>query len=155
MFSALFSFLGGSVFRMLWGEVTAYLNKKQDHVHEIERMRLQADLDDKAHQRTQDNLRLQHRLGVRMVEVQKEAAASAAADESFGAAIREAFKPTGIAMVDAWNGIIRPQFAQIALCLWFAKVVGQGFTMDDYDKELVAAILGFFVADRSLLKRGK
>jgi len=155
MFSALFSFLGGSVFRMLWGEISSLMSKRQDHAHEIERLRLQSELDDKAHLRTQDNLRLQHQLGVEQIEVMRESASSAAADEAFGNAMKEAFKPTGYTLVDVWNGVIRPQFAQIALCLWFAKVVGQGFTMDDYDKELVAAILGFFVADRTLLKRGK
>lgn len=31
MFSALFSFLGGSVFRMIWGEVANFVQKKQDH----------------------------------------------------------------------------------------------------------------------------
>ena len=41
MFSALFSFLGGSVFRMIWGEVSSFIEKRQEHAQEIERMRLQ------------------------------------------------------------------------------------------------------------------
>ena len=32
MFTALFSFLGGSAFRMIWGEVTAFVSKRQDHL---------------------------------------------------------------------------------------------------------------------------
>ena len=40
MISALVSFLGGSVFRMLWGEISAWLTKAQDHKHEIERGRV-------------------------------------------------------------------------------------------------------------------
>lgn len=155
MFSALLSFLASSVFRMLWGEISGFINKKQDHEQEMDRMRLQGDLDAQAHSRTLENLRLQNELQVRQVEVQRDAAVQTADANSFTEAMKEAFRPTGIALVDAWNGIIRPQFAQIALALWFAKVVGQGFTMDAYDRELVGAILGFFVADRSLLKRGK
>ena len=31
MFSALFSFLGGSVFRMIWGEISSFIEKKQEH----------------------------------------------------------------------------------------------------------------------------
>jgi hypothetical protein len=155
MFSALLSFLGGSVFRMLWGEISTWFNKKQDHEHEMERMTLQITLDDKAHARTLENLRLQKDLQVQVVVAERDAAVQTADAESFTRAMTDAFKPTGITLVDAWNGTIRPQFAQIALALWFAKVVGQGFVMDAYDRELVGAILGFFVADRSLLKRGK
>ena len=39
--SALISFLGGSAFRMVWGEVSSYFNKRQDHQHEMERMKAQ------------------------------------------------------------------------------------------------------------------
>ena len=39
MFSALFSFLGGSVFRMVWGEVSTWVTAKQDHAHENEKMK--------------------------------------------------------------------------------------------------------------------
>ena len=45
MLSALFSFLGGSVFRMIWGEVSAYLTARQQHSQEMDRMKLQADLE--------------------------------------------------------------------------------------------------------------
>ena len=47
MISALLSFFGGTAFRMIWGELSAWLNKRQDHQHEIERLRLQADLDER------------------------------------------------------------------------------------------------------------
>ena len=155
MFSALISFLGGSVFRMVWGEVSAFISKKQDHTQEIERMRLQGELDDKAHARSQDTIRLQAELGVKQIEVQRDAALMQSDADAFTSAMRDAFKPTGVYWVDLWNGVIRPQFAQIALLLWLAKVVGQGFVMDDYDRDMVGAVLGFFIADRSLGRRGK
>jgi hypothetical protein len=155
MFSALISFLGGSVFRMVWGEVSAFVSKRQDHAQEIERMRLQGELDDKAHARSQDTIRLQAELGVKQIEVQRDAALMQSDADAFTTAMRDAFKPTGVYWVDLWNGVIRPQFAQIALLLWLAKVVGQGFVMDDYDRDMVGAVLGFFIADRSLGRRGK
>ena len=56
--SAIISFLGGAAFRMIWGQVSAWLNKRQDHKHELEMLRLQADLDDKRHTRDCERLRL-------------------------------------------------------------------------------------------------
>lgn len=153
--SAILSFLGGSAFRYVFGEISTWLSKRQDHAHELERMKLQSELEDKAHQRTQDNIRLQHQLGVQMVEVQSVADQELRAADAFTEAVKTAFKPIGIYWVDCWNAIIRPQFAQMALILWFVKVAGQGFIMDDFDRELVCGILGFFIVDRHLGKKGR
>lgn len=155
MLSAIFTFLGGSAFRMVWGEVSSFLNKKQDHQHEMDLMKLQSDLEDKAHLRQLESIRLQNELGVKMVEVQKEAEVAGEEARAFTEAMKDAFKPTGIFFIDAWNGSIRPQFAQLALVLWFLKLLEQGFVMNDWDMGLAAGILGFFIADRSLGKRNK
>jgi len=155
MIEALFSFLGGSVFRMIWGEMSAWMNKKQDHAFEIERMRLQNDLDDRAHQRTQEALRLQNELGIQMVEAKGQADVAVAEAEAFSKIMESAFKPTGYAFVDVWNGVIRPSAATIALVLWCLKLSNQGWKMDDWDVTLAGTVLGFFFADRSLGKRGK
>lgn len=50
LISTLFSFLGGSAFHMLWGEVSSFFNKKQDREHEIELLKLQGELDNATHQ---------------------------------------------------------------------------------------------------------
>ena len=155
MFSALFAFLGGSAFRMVWGEISAWLQKRQEQQQELERMRLQDQLETGRHQRDMERIRLTAELGIKEVQIKADAALSKAEADAFVEAMRDAFRPTGIALVDIWNGVIRPQFAQLALLLWFAKVVGQGFVMDAYDMELSCAVLGFFVADRSLGRRGK
>lgn len=155
MFEALFSFLGGSVFRMIWGEVSAWYNKRQDHQFEIERLQLQAQLEDKAHQRMQDSLRLQNELGIKTIEAKSHAEELTAEAEAFAIAMKEAFKPTGIAWVDAWNGIIRPSAATIALSLWVLKLSVQNWKMDEWDITLAGTILGFFFASRELSKRGK
>jgi len=155
MLEALFSFLGGSVFRMVWGEVSAWYNKRQDHVFEIERLRLQGDLDAAQHTRTQEMLRLQNELGIQMVEAKAEADIGVEEAEAFTKAMQNAFKPTGWAFVDIWNGIIRPAAATIALALWILKLNSQNWLMQEWDITLAGTVLGFFFADRSLGKRGK
>lgn len=155
MIEAIFSFLGGSAFRMIWGECVAWKNKKLDHEQEMARMQLQAELDDKAHQRTQDALRLQAQLGIQTIEAKAEADVSTVEAEAFNTAMSESFKPSGVKLVDVWNGIIRPTAASLALYLWFRKLDGQNFTMTDWDYTLVGTILGFFFASRELAKRGK
>jgi len=155
MIEALFSFLGGPGFRMEWGEVSAWYNKRQDHAFEIERLRLQGDLDAAQHIRTQEMLRLQNELGIQMVEAKAEADIGVEEAEAFTKAMQNAFKPTGWAFVDIWNGIIRPAAATIALALWILKLNSQNWLMQEWDITLAGTVLGFFFADRSLGKRGK
>lgn len=155
MFSALLSFLGGSFVRAVWGEISSWITKKQDHEQEQALLRLHAELEDKAHERQKELIQLQHSLGVQLVEVQKDADVQRAEATAFAEAMKTAFKPIGIKWVDAWNAIIRPQFAQFALILWFLKVLSQSFVMDEWDQGLAAGVLGFFIADRSLGKRSK
>lgn len=155
MFEALFSFLGGSVFRMIWGEIASWYSKKQDQHFEMERMRLQAELEDRQHQRMQESLRLQNELGIKTIEAKAEADVMTAEAEAFAEAMKNAFKPTGIFWVDVWNGIIRPAAATIALGLWIMKLNAQNWAMQDWDITLAGTILGFFFASRELAKRGK
>lgn len=155
MLSALFSFLGGSVFRMIWGEVASFINKREDHKHEVERMELQSKLDDKAAERTAAAIRLQAELGVKTIEVQRDADVMKAEAEAFANAMKQAMLPTGIPWVDAWNGSVRPAYATVALALWALKLMSQKFVMDEFDVGLVAVIAGFFFADRSLRRMSK
>jgi len=140
---------------MIWGEVSAFVQKKQDHVFEIERMKLQTEMDDRAHQRTQEAIKLQAELGVKTIAAQAESNVLTEEAAAFTEAMKNAMKPTGIYWVDAWNGIIRPAAATIALALWTLKLVHQNFAMEAYDTEITGVVLGFFFADRSLGKRGK
>lgn len=150
MFSAIFSFLGGSVFRAIWGEVSTWMTAKQDHVFEIERMRVQGELDAAAHARNLEALRVQAELGVKTVQVQAEADISKLELEGWSNAVSLANKPTGVLVVDVWNGVIRPLAATIAIYLWVVALNAQGWKMGDWDKELVGVILGFFFASRVL-----
>ena len=57
--------------------------------------------------------------------------------------------------MDLWNGIIRPLVATIAVVLWVMALNSRGWKMDDWDKEIVGVVFGFFFASRELMKRGK
>jgi hypothetical protein len=155
MLSALLSFLGGSFVRAIWGEISAFLNKRQDNRHEIRLLTLQMELDDRAHVRNQEALQLQAHLGVKIIEAQSQAAVDKSEADAFGEAMQRAFEPTGYSLVDVWNGLIRPTAATVAIALWVGKLINQDFQMAEWDMELVGVILGFFFADRSLRKRGK
>jgi hypothetical protein len=100
-------------------------------------------------------LRLQNELGIQMVEAKAEADIGVEEAEAFTKAMQNAFKPTGWAFVDIWNGIIRPAAATIALALWILKLNSQNWLMQEWDITLAGTVLGFFFADRSLGKRGK
>ena len=139
---------------MLWGEISSFMNKRQDHEHEIALLRLQAELDDAAHRRNMEQLNLQATLGIKVVEAQTEAAVEGEEAKAFTAAMANAFKPTGIFIVDLWNGLIRPLAATIALGLWINALWTVNFRMDEWDQSLVGVILGFFFASR-VLARGQ
>lgn len=155
MFSALFSFLGGSVFRMLWGEISAFFKAKQEHAQEMERMRLQMELEDKRAEQDRERIKLQHDLGVKEIQVAGDVEIAKSEATAFMEAMKDANKKTGILFVDIWNGVIRPSYATLALALWAFKVYTQNFKMDDFDIGMLAVIAGFYFADRSLSKRGK
>lgn len=155
MFSALFSFLGGTAFRMIFGEVSAYFQKKQDKEAELELMKCQAELDLARHQQDIEKLKVQSELGIKEVTVKGDIDIEKIDASAFVEAMKEANKPTGIKWVDAWNGVIRPLAATIAIVLWVFALNQAGFVMSDWDKELVAVIFGFFFANREMTKRGK
>lgn len=152
---ALFSFLGGSVFRMIWGELSAAWTKHQDHQQEIEAMRVQAELEAGRHTRELERLRVVSDLGIKEIEVKSDAEIEAKDADAFVEAMKTINVKTGIAWVDAWNGIIRPSAATIALLLWVSWIVQSGFVPTEWDKELVGVILGFYFAHRVFASRNK
>ena len=155
MFSALFTFLGGTAFRMIWGEVSHYWTQKQDQQNEIERMKVQGELEAAAHTRNLEALRLQSELGIKTIEANVAAASDAADAAVFAQAVADGGKKTGIQWLDAWNGAIRPFLATCATAMVLFEFVQHGLVLTDWDRDLCAAILGMYVADRSLAHRGK
>lgn len=154
MLSALMSFLGGSVFRMIWGEISAAVTRRQEHRHEIERMRLQADLEAAAHARQLEAVRIQAELGVQMIRVQGEAETARIEAEGWLEAVRATGRSIGVAWVDAWNAIIRPGVATWAVGMLTLSELGV-FTITETTASVCFAALGIYLADRTLGKRGK
>jgi hypothetical protein len=155
MFGALFSFLGGSAFRMIWGEVSSFFQKKQDHEFELERLRLQGAMEAAQHDRNMAAIKLQSDLGIKVIEAQRDAAVSQIETDAWLAAVKDVGRQTGIKFLDIWNGAVRPLLATLAILVVVGEVIATGFILSAWHKELVAAILGLYVADRSLTKRGK
>lgn len=155
MFSALFSFLGGSVFRMIWGEVSAFLTAKQSHAQEVERMRLQGELDAKAHERNLAAIKLQADLGVKTIQVQADADIAKIDASAWAQAVADVGKTTGIKLLDIWNGAIRPYLATLASVFLLLECARNGWGPTEHVLIVCDAILGIYVADRSLSKRGK
>ncbi len=154
MIAALLSFLGGSVFRMIWGELSSWMTAKQDHAHEIERMRLQAELDAAQHSRNLEGQRLQAELGVQVIRVQAEADIGRIEADGWVEAVKATGRAVGIAWVDAWNAVIRPAVATWAVGMLTLNEFGV-FAISDETGSVCFAALGIYLADRTLGKRGK
>lgn len=155
MFSSIITFLGGSAFRMLWGELSSWLTARQAHAQEIERLKLQAELDAAQHARNLEAIKVQADLGVQTIRVQGEADLSRIDAESFGRGVEALGKPSGIGWVDAWKSLIQPLLATAMLALVALHYHGTGWKLDERGWELAGAVFGLFLADRMLFRRGK
>jgi len=153
--STVLAFLGGNAFRLIWGEISAAWTKYQDHKHEIALLEIQARMDTARHNQQLESIRVQAELGVQTIRVQGEADIGRAEADAFAAAVDAVGRPVGIAWVDAWNGSIRPALATICGVLWVLHVVRSGGVLDEQGWALLGAILGIYVADRTLRHRGK
>ena len=154
MITALLSFFGGGLFRSIWGEVSSLLTARQDHSFEIERMKLQGDLDAAQHARNLEAIKVQADLGVKTIQVQAEADLSRLEDAAFSTAVELTGKPSGGWFVDAWNSSIRPGLATISI-VGVALDACATIHMTDNAWALAGSALGIYVADRTLFKRGK
>lgn len=153
--SALLSFLGGSAFRAIWGEVASFLEKRQEHRYEVERMRLQGDLDAAQHARNQEAIRTQAELGIKTIEVQRDSDLARIDADAWGRAVSDVGKTTGIKFLDLWNGSIRPLLATAAVAILVQEILANGGIPTPHVLIICDAVLGIYVADRSLGKRGK
>jgi len=140
---------------MIWGEVSSYFTRKQEHSLEMERMKVQGDLEAAQHARNLESIRVQADLGVKTIQVQAEADLARTDAAAWADAVTAVGRSTGIKFLDIWNGSVRPLLATISIAVVLFEVMKNGFILSEWDKELVSAILGIYVADRSLGKRGK
>ena len=153
MFGALFSFLGGSVFRMIWGELSEAWNKHQDHKHELESLRLQMELESQKAQQDLERMRVASELGIKELEVKTNAEIEGKDADAFIAAMRTVNTKTGNVWIDGWNASIRPAAATTAILLWWLSLAQNGFILQEWDWELVGVILGFYFAHRVFASR--
>lgn len=152
MFLSILSFLGGAAGRALIGQAIDWLKVKQEHQQEMERLRLQGELENAAHARQQETIRLQAQLNVQQVQVQGDADVAKLEAQAFTEAMKVANAPTGVRWIDGWNGTIRPSTASVAIALWLLKVVKAGLVLTAWDENLIAAVLGYYFADRHIGK---
>lgn len=155
MISAILSFLGGSAFRMIWGEVSAWINKKLEHQQEMERMQLQEAFAAAQHARTIEAMRFQAEQQVKVIEVQAQSALDQLDAQTFLEGVKATAIRTGIKWVDAWNQTIRPGVATWAVVMLSIEAFGWITAIQGGTREVCYAALGLFLADRTLAKRGK
>jgi hypothetical protein len=155
MITALLSFLGGNVFRLVFGEVVSYLNKKQEHAQEVERMRFQAELEAAQHVRNLEAIKTQADLGVKTIQVQADAAVANIEAEEWLNAVKATAAKSGIAWVDGWNAVIRPGVATWSVIMLTLGEIGAISHLSENTIAIAGCALGIYLADRSLFKRGK
>ena len=155
MLTTLVSFIGGNAFRWIFGEISAAWTTHQEHKQEVARLELQAKLDAQQHQQHLESLRLQAELGIKEIRVQGEMDLAKLDAEMFRDAVGLTGKPTGNSLIDAWNGSIRPALATMCMALVVAYFWRQGWVLDENGWALCGSVLGIYVADRQLFKRGK
>lgn len=148
MITALMTFLGGATVRLFLGHLFDLITKWQDQKNELARLTLQGQLDAAQHTRNLEAIKVQADLGVKVIEAQTEAQVTQAEADAFIEAVRATGQRTGIMWVDLWNGIVRPLLASMCIVLWVAKIVGAGFVLDEWDRELMGLALGVFVGGR-------
>lgn len=155
MLTALFTFLGGSAFRLIFGAVMDAWTKHQDQALEMRRLELQARLDAERHARDLETLRLQAELGVKQATVKGDYEVQVKELDALTEAVRATREPSGITFVDAWNGVIRPLGASIAILLWVASIYARHGALVEFDMALMGSFLGVFTGDRIARKMGR
>lgn len=154
MFTALFSFLGGGVARMIFGELMAWLNKKQDHEQEMARAAQQESFAAAQHARNLEAIKVQADMQVEVIHVQGEADIGKLETEGWLEAVKATGVKTGLWFVDAWNAVIRPAVATWAIVMMTLGEFGV-IVLSENSIALCSASLGIYLASRDLFKRGK
>jgi hypothetical protein len=100
-------------------------------------------------------MKTQAELGVQVIREKSTADSSVIESGAWLEAVKGTTQSTGIKLIDAWNGVIRPLVATwsiIIITIYYYKV---GFILDENGWGLCGAALGIYLADRALFKRGK
>jgi hypothetical protein len=152
---ALLSFLGGTAFRMIFGEISSFFTKKQDHNFELERIKLQSVIDKAAHERNLEALRVQAELGIKTITAQRDADIDKLEMDAYISAIEGTKIITGVKWVDAWNASIRPAGATLGYIILICSIAASGWVVGAAVFELVCGMIGLFFGGRIMEKQGK
>lgn len=155
MIDALAGFVGGATFRMIFAGVGEAWKVYSERRHELKLLELQGRLDIDRHQRDLEMIKLQHDQGVQIVRVKGDLEVQQIDAEAFLAVMKQAHSGSGIWIIDFWNGIIRPAFATFCGFLLYRHFQAQHWALTDTGEQLVGSIVGFFFADRTLLRRSR
>ena len=155
MITALLSFLGGNVFRMIFGEAVSFFTKRQDHSQEIQRMTLQGTLDAAQHGRNLESITVQANLGVKTIQVQSEAAIEQLEATGWLEVVKATAAKTGILWIDGWNAMIRPSVATWSIVMLTLAEIGAIAHLSENVMAICSCALGIYLAERNLMKRGK
>lgn len=155
--TSLFSFAGSAAFRLVFGEVMAYMNKRIDQAHELLMIDRQVEAEAARAATQRAGLELQAKLQVQVIEAKAEARAEELDGEAFLWGVKATTIKSGIKWIDGWNAAIRPWVATWAICMltieafkWFGVTKLPAGT-----SEVISAALGLFLSSRDLHRRGK
>lgn len=165
--TALLSFLGSAVFRWALEKFFQLTERRQDHSQEIERMRVQAEVDAAQHLRNLEMLRLQSELKLDQVKEETRGAVEQADAQVFIESIRTANKPTGMPLIDGWNSAIRPLVSTVCIAVWLwllaefvppyvaslstLEKMALAVLLVEFTINLIASVIGWHFGTRSLL----
>ena len=153
------SFFGGAAFRMIFGELSSWWTKRQDHAQELDMMRLQGQLAKEQHERNLESQKLQAELGVKVIEAQTTAAISTIEAEGWLEGVRATSRRVGVKWVDGWNAVMRPGIATWGVVMLtvqeIAILTGHVYRLDVITTNVACGAIGIFIASRDLQKRGK
>lgn len=150
MFSGMLSFLGGTAFRWILGELFGFLKARDEHKAELERTRLQIELERERAILQRQAAQQAADLGVKIIEAKSEADTEAAAALAHLRAIEGVNKASERTdWIGGFNAIIRPELAQVAILLLVADAIWpDAITLTPLMLELFCAVLGVFVGER-------
>lgn len=152
LISAALSFLTGAVGRALIGRAIDWIEKRQEHLQEIDRIREQEKIDAAKHTRQMELIAQQASLKIGEIKLVGETQIGVAEANAFAEAMKPQ-PPTGVRWIDGWNGTIRPATASLCLALWLLTFIRTWFEITDWDRNLIASVLGYYFADRHLGKK--
>lgn len=149
--------IGGALTR-LFTAIVDYKNKQLDHQHELDMIDKQISLSEIQYKQKIEELTIQGNFAV---------------DQGYTTALQSAlegqFKQTGIKVIDGINALIRPVltiwwciviYTVFKACLIYTAVVNglsaaqmAVIICDEFDRTVIAAIVGFFFTSRALISR--